>query len=202
MLWYYEDEEKVVADDNFDIKYDAEVMNSFTDALCSDLGRYRERARALEREYVRYHNNETFVGQMAEDSKRFIYDVQGDELHMKNLELKKEFLNMCLCIENKFKDEVDPSPKARVSVEILSRIKNDFYEVYSVADTKGYELECHAKQVVDILGKWGVSTVPYCRRLVEALDEFCGHGKMLDKDIKKLESFDQEICLSLFSDDF
>lgn len=194
MLWYYEDEEIFASDDGSDIKYDAEVMNSFTDALCSDLDRYRERARALEKEYVRYHNNDTFVGEMADDSKRFIYDVQGDELHMKNLELKREFLNLCLSIENKFKEEVDPSPKARVSVGILSKIKNDYNRVYNAADTKGYELECHGKQVVDILGRWGISTVPYCRRLVESLDDFCGHGKMLDKDIQKLESFDREAC--------
>lgn len=193
-MLYYEDEEIYGTADNSNIKYDAEVMNSFTDALCSDLDRYRERARALEKEYVRYHNNDTFVGEMAEDSKRFIYDVQGDELHMKNLELKREFLNLCLSIENKFKEEVDPSPKARVSVGILSKIKNDYNRVYNAADTKGYELECHGKQVVDILGKWGVSTVPYCRRLVESLDEFCGHGKMLDKDIQKLETFDREAC--------
>lgn len=193
-MLYYEDEEIYGTADNSNIKYDAEVMNSFTDALCSDLDRYRERARALEKEYVRYHNNDTFVGEMAEDSKRFIYDVQGDELHMKNLELKREFLNLCLSIENKFKEEVDPSPKARISVEVLSKIKNDYNRVYNAADTKGYELECHGKQVVDILGRWGISTVPYCRRLVESLDEFCGHGKMLDNDIQKLETFDREAC--------
>ncbi len=194
MLWYYEDGETNVTGDGSDIKYDAEVMNSFTDALCSDMNRYRERAKALEREYVRYHNNETFVGQMAEDSKRFIYEVQGDVLHMKNLELKREFLNMCLSIENKFKEEVDSSPKARVSVQTLSKIKKDFNVIYSVVDTKGYELDCHAKEAVDILGRWGVSTVPNFRRAMEALDEFCGHGRLLDKDIKKLENFDQEAC--------
>lgn len=193
-MLYYEDEEIYGTSDSSDIKYDAEVMNSFTDALCSDLDRYRERARALEREYVRYHNNDTFVGEMADDSKRFIYDVQGDELHMKNLELKKEFLNICLSIENKFKEEVDPSPKARISIEALSKIKKDFNVINNVADSTGYELECYAKQVVDVAGKWGVSTIPYCHRLVETLDEFCGHGRMLDKDIKKLENFDQEAC--------
>lgn len=194
MLWYYEDGEINVTGDGSDIKYDAEVMNSFTDALCSDMNRYRERAKALEREYVRYHNNETFVGQMAEDSKRFIYEVQGDVLHMKNLELKKEFLNMCLSIDNMFKEEVDPSPKARLSVQTLSKIKKDFNVIYSVVDTKGYELDCHAKEAVDILGRWGVSTVPNFRRAMEALDEFCGHGRLLDKDIKKLENFNQEAC--------
>ena len=75
MLLYYEDEEIFASDDGSDIKYDAEVMNSFTDALCSDLDRYRERARAHEKEYVRYHNNDTFVGEMADDSKRFIYEI-------------------------------------------------------------------------------------------------------------------------------
>ena len=29
---------------------------------------------------------------------------------------------------------------------------------------------------------------------MEVCDEFCGQGKSLDKDIKKLESFDQEAC--------
>lgn len=193
-MLYYEDEEINVTGNSSDIKYDAEVMDSFTDALASDIDRYKERARALEREYVRYHNNETFVGQMAEDSKRFIYEVQGDKLHDKNIELKKEFLSLCLSIENKFKEEVDQSPKARVSVQTLSKIKKDFNVINSVADTAGYELDCCAKEAINIAGKWGVSTLPNFRRTVEALDEFCGHGKILDKDIRKLEKYDREAC--------
>ena len=191
MLWYYEDD-GIIGSDSY-IKYDAEVMDSFTDALCRDIDSYRERARDLERGYVKYHNNETFVGEMADRSKEFTYDVQGD-IHEKNLELKKEFLNMCLSIENKFKEEVDPSPKARVSVEGLTKIKKDFNVYLNALDAKGYELECHAKEAADILGRWGVSSVPTYRRAMEVCDEFCGQGKSLDKDIKKLESFDQEAC--------
>ena len=194
MLWSYEDEEMNVTGNSSDIKYDAEVMSDFTDALCHDMNSYRERARALERGYVKYHNNETFVGEMADVSKNFIYEVQGDMLHNRNLELKKEFLNMCLSIENMFKEEVDPSPKARVSVETLSNIKKDYNVCANVIDTKGYELDCHAKELVDALGKWGISTVPNYRRPMEAFDEFCGHGRFLDKSIKKLENFDQEAC--------
>lgn len=194
MLWSYEDEEMNVTGNSSDIKYDAEVMSDFTDALCHDMNSYRERARALERGYVKYHNNETFVGEMADVSKNFIYEVQGDMLHNRNLELKKEFLNMCLSIENMFKEEVDPSPKARVSVETLSNIKKDYNVCANVIDTKGYELDCHAKELVDTLGKWGISTVPNYRRPMEAFDEFCGHGRFLDKSIKKLENFDQEAC--------
>ena len=193
MLWSYEDEEMNVTGNSSDIKYDAEVMSDFTDALCHDMDTYRERSRLLERGYVKYHNNDTFVGEMADKSKEFIYDVQGD-MHERNLELKKEFLNMCLSIENKFKEEIDPSPKARISVETLSKIKSDFNVCYNSVDTKGYELECHAKELVNVLGKWGVSTVPYYRRSMYAFDEFCGHGKSLDKSIKKLENFDQEAC--------
>ena len=55
-MLYYEDEEINVTGNSSDIKYDAEVMDSFTDALASDIDRYKERARALEKEYVRYHN--------------------------------------------------------------------------------------------------------------------------------------------------
>ena len=193
MLWSYEDEEMNVTGNSSDIKYDAEVMSDFTDALCHDMDTYRDRSRLLESGYVKYHNNDTFVGEMADKSKEFIYDVQGD-MHERNLELKKEFLNMCLSIENKFKEEIDPSPKARISVETLSKIKSDFNVCYNSVDTKGYELECHAKELVNVLGKWGVSTVPYYRRSMYAFDEFCGHGKSLDKSIKKLENFDQEAC--------
>ena len=189
MLWYYEDEGILGSDS--DIKYDAEVMDSFTDALCRDIDSYRERTRDLERGYVKYHNNETFVGEMADRSKEFTYDVQGD-IHEKNLELKKEFLNMCLSIENKFKEEVDSSPKAMVSVEGLTKIKKDFNVYLNALDTKGYELECHEKEAADILGRWGVSSVPTYRRAMEVCDEFCGQGKSLDKDIKKLEDFDRE----------
>ena len=193
MLWSYEDENISLTGNSSDIKYDAEVMSSFIDALCHDIDTHRERTRALESGYVKYHDNETFVGEMADVSKRFIYDVQGD-MHDKNIELKKEFLNMCLSIENKFKEEVDPSPKARISVETLSKIKREFNVCYNSVDTKGYELECHAKELVDVLAKWGVSTVPCYRRSMEAFDEFCGHGNSLDKSIKKLENFDQEAC--------
>ena len=112
MLWTYEDEDfngsvsmEVNSDD---IKYDAEYMNIFVEQLTDDVKWYMERARELEKSYVKYHDNETFVGEMAERSKSFLYEVQGDVLHIKNIELKKDFLYACSNIEEKFKEQVDP----------------------------------------------------------------------------------------------
>lgn len=153
MLWTYEDGDYnssvSMEIDSDDIKYDAEYMNIFMEQLTDDVKWYVDRARTLEKSYVKYHNNETFVGQMAEYSKRFIYEIQGDELHIKNLELKKDFLYACSNIEERFKEQVDPSPKSRISTRVLLKIKRDFGTYYAVIDTKGYEIECHAKRLVD-----------------------------------------------------
>lgn len=206
MLWTYEDGDYnssvSIGIDSDDIKYDAEYMNIFIEQLTGDVKWYVDRARALEKSYVKYHNNETFAGQMAEYSKRFIYEIQGDELHIKNLELKKDFLYACSNIEEKFKEQVDPSPKSRVSTRVLLKIKKDFGTYYAVIDTKGYEIECHAKRLVDMYGKWGVSTIPCYRRSMMTYEEFCGSGAFLDTCIKKIESFDQESCSVLNGKDF
>jgi hypothetical protein len=202
MLWTYEDKDISIKVNSDDIKYDAEYMNIFIEQLSDDFSWYKDRARELENGYVKYHNNETFGGKMAETTKRFIYEVQGDKLHMRNLEIKKDFLYTCFKIENKFKEEVDPSPKARVSTSVLLRIKKDFGTYYAVIDTKGYEIECHAKRLVDKYGRWGISTIPYYRRAMIAYEEFCGSGEFLDKCIKKLENFDHESCGTLDRKDF
>lgn len=206
MLWTYEDEDfngsvsmEVNSDD---IKYDAEYMNIFVEQLTEDVKWYMERAHELEKSYVKYHNNETFVGEMAERSKSFLYEVQGDVLHIKNIELKKDFLYVCSDIEEKFKEQVDPSPNARVSTRVLLKIKKDFGTYYAVIDTKGYEIECHAKRLVDMYSKWGISTIPYYRRSMMAFEEFCGNGEFLDTCIKKLENFDQDSCSALNGKDF
>ena len=206
MLWTYEDEDfngsvsmEVNSDD---IKYDAEYMNIFVEQLTDDVKWYMERAHELEKSYVKYHNNETFVGEMAERSKSFLYEVQGDVLHIKNIELKKDFLYACSNIEEKFKEQVDPSPNARVSTRVLLKIKKDFGTYYAVIDTKGYEIECHAKRLVDMYSKWGISTIPYYRRSMMAYEEFCGNGEFLDTCIKKLENFDQDSCSALNGKDF
>ena len=206
MLWTYEDGDYnssvSMEIDSDDIKYDAEYMNIFMEQLTDDVKWYVDRARALEKSYVKYHNNETFVGQMAEYSKRFIYEIQGDELHIKNLELKKDFLYACSNIEERFKEQVDPSPKSRISTRVLLKIKRDFGTYYAVIDTKGYEIECHAKRLVDMYGKWGISTVPCYRRSMMTYEEFCGNSAFLDTCIKKLENFDQESCSVLNGKDF
>ena len=140
--------------------------------------------------------------EMAEYSKRFIYEIQGDELHIKNLELKKDFLYACSNIEERFKEQVDPSPKSHISTRVLLKIKRDFGTYYAVIDTKGYEIECHAKRLVDMYGKWGISTVPCYRRSMMTYEEFCGNSAFLDTCIKKLENFDQESCSVLNGKDF
>lgn len=202
MIWTYEDENITLTVDDSDIKYDAEYMNMFVEQLANDFNWYKERAKGLERSYVRFHNNDTFVGKMADASKSFIYDRQGDILHIRNIELKKEFLYACTEIENNFKEQVDRSPKARMSTSVLLKIKKDFGTYYAVIDTKGYEIERHAKRLVSMYGKWGVATVPCYRRAMMVYEDFCGRRGLLDKCIEKLENFDQESNALLNRRDF
>ena len=202
MIWTYEDENITLTVDDSDIKYDAEYMNMFVEQLANDFNWYKKRAKGLERSYVRFHNNDTFVGEMADASKSFIYDRQGDILHMRNIELKKEFLYACTEIENNFKEQVDRSPKARMSTSVLLKIKKDFGTYYAVIDTKGYEIECHAKRLVSMYGKWGIATVPCYRRAMMVYEDFCGRRGLLDKCIEKLENFDQESNALLNRRDF
>ena len=202
MIWTYEDENITLTVDDSDIKYDAEYMNMFVEQLTNDFNWYKERAKGLERSYVRFHNNDTFVGKMADASKSFIYDRQGDILHMRNIELKKEFLYACTEIENNFKEQVDRSPKARMSTSVLLKIKKDFGTYYAVIDTKGYEIERHAKRLVSMYGKWGIATVPCYRRAMMVYEDFCGRRGLLDKCIEKLENFDQESNALLNRRDF
>lgn len=139
---------------------------------------------------------------MANTSKNFIYDVQGDELHTINLELKKDFLRTCFDIENRFEEQVDSSSKARISTTVLLKIKKDFGTYYAIVDTKGYEIECHARRLADSYGKWGISTIPCYRRAMMSYEDFCGNGGFLDVCIKKLENFDQESYSVLNRKDF
>lgn len=190
----YEGENTKITGNQADKKYDAEIMAEFLNTFSYDYDYYRERANALENSYVRYHDNDTFVGEMADSSKRFIYEGQGNKLHNKNLELKRDFLNMSVCVENKFKEEVDPSPKARISIKVLTQIKKDYIVFYNVVDTKGNEIESRAKSLVNKYGKWGIHTVPNYRVATAACDKFCGQGHFLDNSMKKLEDFDQDAC--------
>lgn len=198
----YEGENNLITLGQDDIKYDAEQMSRFTDQLGADLDWFIERAHALEDNYIKYHNNETFVGKAADSSKKFVIDVQGDEFHAVNIQLKKDFVLTCFAIEDKFKDEVDSSPKARISVYVLLRIKKDFGTYYAIVDAAGYEIERRAQRLVNDYSKWGIDIVPCYRRAYVLFEEFCGTDGFVDNCIIKLKNFDQSSCDLLNNKDF
>ena len=176
-----------------DRKYDAEYMNDFIDDLCNDLDTYDERASRLADGYQRYHDNETYVGEAADASKKFIYDVQYDELHMKYHNLQRDFLNACISVEEKFRNNVDSSSRARISEEVLLKIKETFKRYQRAIDDYGFQLEGLGKYAVGNYGKrWGISMIPNYRRVMVAYEEFCGDGGFLDKCILKLREFDKD----------
>ena len=147
-----------------DRKDDAEYMNDFIDDLCNDLDTYDERASRLADGYQRYHDNETYVGEAADASKKFIYDVQYDELHMKYHNLQRDFLNACIRVEEKFRNNVDSSSRARISEEVLLKIKETFKRYQRAIDDYGFQLEGLGKYAVGNYGKrWGISMIPNYR---------------------------------------
>ena len=198
----YEDGDMSLTVNQGDIKYDAEQMSLFTNQLIDDLECFMGRANILEGNYIKYNNNRTFVGQMADTSKRFIIEVQGDDFHDNNIQIKKDFITACFDIEDKFKSEVDSSPKARIGTKVLLIIKNDFGAYFAVVDADGYEIECRAQRLVSDYGKWGISTVPCYRKAFQLFKDFCDTDGFLDNCILKLEDFDQTSCDFLNNKDF
>ncbi|MBO4456638.1 MAG: hypothetical protein J5802_02885 [Butyrivibrio sp.] len=183
-------------------RYDAEDMNEFTDTLHSDFNRYNEEAKVLEEGYGRYRTNETFVGKMADASKEFINRRQTEDLHFHNLEFISEFLHTCYDIEGKFKEGVDPSPKARISETALLMIKKDQKAIENSIDTIGYEIECRIKRLIERHGKWGLYTQPTCGRMLMVIDDLVGSKGHIEECLTRLENFDNDACALLSRNDF
>lgn len=185
-----------------DIKYYAEYMSSFITQLGDDIDLYYSYAHHLNDGYLRYNNNETFIGRAAEASKNFIIEIQGDELHLGNLDIKKEFFNVCLQIEEAFQKSVDSSSKARISIYVLKKIRKD-YEAYETSVYhKGNEIKCRAERLVHDYSKWGISEIPTYIRCVLVFEEISGSDGLLKSCIIKLKDFDQYACDLLNNGDF
>lgn len=198
----YEDKSLCFHGDNDDIKYDAKKMSSFNEQLDSDYEWFKDRARILEGNYIKYCNNETFVGDAADASKKFIMDGQCGELHAKNILIKKEFVETCFDIEELFKGMVDSSSHARISTKVLLKIKKDFGVYYALIDTKGFEIERRTSRLVNDYSKWGITTIPNYNKPYVVLEAFCDNGGFLDECIRKLEGFDRDAYNYINGKDF
>ena len=198
----YEKNSLSVYGDKEDIKNDAEKMSSFNEQLDSDYEWFKDRARILEGNYIKYCNNETFVGDAADASKKFIMDGQCGELHAKNILIKKEFVETCFDIEELFKGMVDASPHARISTKVLLKIKKDFGVYYALIDTKGFEIERRTSRLVNDYSKWGITTIPNYNKPYVVLEAFCDNGGFLDECIRKLEDFDRDAYNYINGKDF
>ena len=173
-------------------KFDAEKFDRFIDNLAHDMDRYNVDARALENGYGKYYHNSTYVGKAADASKEFIDRKQFEKFHVESKEIQRELFNRCLGVQEMFRNQVDPSPKARIDSETLELNKREFRDYFDELEHEGYDIECMARELENDYGKYGNVTQPNYRSAMMAYDEFCGHGGFWDKCQKKFEDFNED----------
>ena len=173
-------------------KFDADRFDRFIDYLAHDIDRYTGNARALEAGYGKYYHNSTYIGKAANASKEFIDRKQFDKFHTESKDIQRELFNRCLNVQNMFKEQVDPSPKARIDSETLELIKHDQKAFSDELEYEGYDIECFAREIENNYGKYGEVTQPNYRRTMETYDEFCGNGGFLNKCLRKFEDFNED----------
>ena len=173
-------------------KFDAEKFDRFIDNLAHDIDRYNGDARALENGYGKYYHNSTYVGKAANASKEFIDRKQFEKFHVESKDIQRELFNRCLGVQEMFKNQVDPSPKARIDSETLELNKREFRDYFDELEHEGYDIECMARELENDYGKYGNVTQPNYRSAMMAYDEFCGHGGFWDKCQRKFEAFNED----------
>ena len=172
--------------------FDTEKFSTFLYDLSQDIDRYSAEARSLEAGYAKYYNNETFRGEAADESKKFIENGQMDKLHVINHNIQKDLFKACLDIKEVFEWVVDSSPKARIDTNVLKQIKEDHKKRSEIIDNIGCEIECKTREVANEFSDLqGFDYVSF-DSVRDIYNEFCGDGGFVDKCIKKVETFDEQ----------
>lgn len=182
MMAYLEDMEEY-------LEYDAEKTNNFISNLQHEQHKYAVKADALYNAHDRYCNNDTFVGESAETTKRYIHLVW--KKYIEDIDtLQKGIYKQYCDMADTFSKTVDSSPKARIKIPVLKKIRSDYREMYDSLEYHGKNIMRIAQDLEDKFGKYGEVTQPNYHRAMDVFDEFCGTGGFLDKCIKKMVEFD------------
>lgn len=171
------------------LEYDAEKTNNFISNLQHEQHKYAVKADALYNAHDRYCNNDTFVGESADTTKRYIHLVW--KKYIEDIDtLQKGIYKQYCDMADTFSKTVDSSPKARIKIPVLKKIRSDYREMYDSLEYHGKNIMRIAQDLEDKFGKYGEVTQPNYHRAMDVFDEFCGTGGFLDKCIKKMVEFD------------
>ena len=195
------DNDEIYLRDFEDKQFDAEKFKAFMDNLAQDIDGYGAKAMYLEAGYGKYYNNETYGGRAADASKEFIGNGQRDKLHVQNRNIQKELYMACADVKEAFEEMVDPSPKARISRDVLRHIKKDHQGRYEEMDVLGCEIESMVREVINDFSDLADFEYFDAKPVREIYDEFCGNGGCMDKCIQKLEMFDEYAESMMFKKD-
>lgn len=182
MMAWFEDMEEY-------LEYDAEKTNNFISTLQHEQHKYAVKADALYNALNRYCNNDTFVGESADTTKRYIHLVW--KKYVENIDtLHKSIYKQYCDMADTFSKTVDSSPKARIKIPVLKKVRSDYRQMYDSLEYHGRNIMRIAQDLQDKFGKYGEVTQPNYHRAMDVFDEFCGTGGFLDKCIKKMVEFD------------
>lgn len=182
MMAWFEDMEEY-------LEYDAEKTNNFISTLQHEQRKYAVKTDALYNALNRYCNNDTFVGESADTTKRYIHLVW--KKYVENIDtLQKSIYKQYCDMADNFSKTVDSSPKARIKIPVLKKVRSDYREMYDSLEYHGRNIMSIAQDLQDRFGKYGEVTQPNYHRAMDVFDEFCGTGGFLDKCIKKMVEFD------------
>lgn len=182
MMAWFEDMEEY-------LEYDAEKTNNFISTLQHEQHKYAVKADALYNALNRYCNNDTFVGESADTTKRYIHLVW--KKYIENIDtLHKSIYKQYCDMADTFSKTVDSSPKARIKIPVLKKVRSDYRKMYDSLEYHGRNIMRIAQDLQDRFGKYGEVTQPNYHRAMDVFDEFCGTGGFLDKCIKKMVEFD------------
>ena len=171
------------------LEYDAEKTNEFIDDFFHVLNQHESKAEMLYSIYSRYCHNDTFVGDTATKTKLYIASHQ--KFLSDNHELQRAIYKKYCDIASNFSDTVDASPKARIKMSVLKKVKSDYREMSDTLEYHGRKIMNLAQELQDAFGEFGDFTIPDFHSAICEYDEFCGSSGFLDKCMNNLIEFNE-----------
>ena len=171
------------------LEYDAEKTDKFIDDFSHVLNQHESKAAMLYSIYGRYCHNDTFVGDTATKTK--LYIAAHQKFLSDNHELQRAIYKKYCDIASNFSDTVDSSPKARIKMSVLKKVKSDYREMSDTLEYHGRKIMNLAQELQDEFGEFGDFTVPDFYSAICEYDEFCGSSGFLDKCTNNLIEFNE-----------
>ena len=169
--------------------YDAEKTNEFIEDLFYTLKAYNSKAELLNSVYDRYCHNDTYVGDTADKTKLYISAHQ--KFLSNKYELQRAIYKKYCDIDNNFRDTVDSSPKARIKMSVLKKVRSDYQGMAESMDYHGRKIMNLAQELDNEFGEFADFETPDFANAICAFEDFCCSGGFLDKCINKLLEFDK-----------